>query len=50
MIEVEQKNMYIGGIYRIADEKNPYYGYSDIIRISLDENGFYKITARKMRG
>ena len=22
MIEVEEKNMYIGGIYRIADEKN----------------------------
>ena len=41
MIEVEEKNMYIGGIYRIADENNPYYGYSDIIRISLDENGFY---------
>ena len=25
MIEVEKKNMYTGGIYRIADEKNPYY-------------------------
>ena len=50
MIEVEEKNMYIGGIYRIADEKNPHYGYRDIIRISLNENGFYKITARKMRG
>ena len=22
MIEVEEKNMYVGGIYRIADEKN----------------------------
>ena len=27
MIEVEEKNMYVGGIYRIADEKNPYYCY-----------------------
>ena len=30
MIEVEEKYMYIGGIYRIADEQNPFYGYRDI--------------------
>lgn len=42
MIEVEEKNMYVGGIYRIADEKNPYYGYRDIIRISLNENGYFE--------
>ena len=42
MIEVEKKNMYVGGIYRIADEKNPYYGYRDIIRISLNENGYFE--------
>ena len=37
MIEVEEKNMYVGGIYRIADEKNLHYGYQDIIRISRNE-------------
>ena len=41
MIEVEEKNMYNGGIYRIADEENPYCGYRDIIRISRNENGHY---------
>ena len=40
MIEVEEKYMYIGGIYRIADEKNPHYGYRDIIRIFRNENGY----------
>ena len=42
MIEVEEKNMYVGGIYRIADEENPYYGYRDIIRISYNEKGYYE--------
>ena len=40
MIEVEEKNMYVGGIYRIADEENPFYGYRDIIRIFCNENGY----------
>ena len=45
MIEVEEKNMYVGGIYRIADEENPFYGYRDIIRISRNENGHLKHTS-----
>lgn len=42
MIEVEEKNMYVGGIYRIADEENLHYDYRDIIRISFNEKGFYE--------
>ena len=44
MIEVEEKNMYIGGTYRIADEQNPFYGYRDIIRIFCNEG---KLEERK---
>ena len=42
MIEVEEKNMYVGGIYRIADEKNPHYSYRDIIRITYNKKGHYE--------
>ena len=42
MIDVKEENMYVGGIYRIADEQNPFYGYRDIIRIYRNENGHYE--------